>query len=169
MPCYPEKFGSPMLESGPESRLTVPEGELLFSSNRDGRFPYLYEVKSHPKVRNTNIIKRIIVYVQDTSKEALEALWDFEEMLRVPLGPDAAMGDLGRWLKHAPFLYYSLVTPGLFDMEDGMVVFARALGCQEAEKDVIVAWNYLGYVHQYNTYRCKLNPVQDPSLQPQNH
>src|SRR6202789_2012268 len=49
---YPPDPQAPfILESGPsDSDLVVKEGSLLYHPRRDGRFPYLYRVKSHPQV-----------------------------------------------------------------------------------------------------------------------
>lgn len=88
-----------MLENGPsDPNLVVKEGILLFHLQRDGKFPYLYQVPSHPGVEemiDKTAIKHILVYVQDTEPAALKHLLDFENTLHVPLGPDILMGDLG--------------------------------------------------------------------------
>ena len=47
----PDPLAHFMLETGPsDPNLVVKEGALLFHSQRDGRFPYLYQVPSHPRV-----------------------------------------------------------------------------------------------------------------------
>jgi hypothetical protein len=98
---YPPDPEAPfMLESGPsDSSLIVNEGSLLFHPRRDGRFPYLYSVASHPQVEemaDKTVIKNILVYIQDTEPAALKRLLDFEDHLFVPLGPDISMRDLGK-------------------------------------------------------------------------
>lgn len=97
---YPPDPQAPfMLESGPrDPDLVVNNGILLFHPKRDGRFPYIYRVLSHPQVDNMidkTVIKNILVYIQDTEPSALKRLLDFENTLFVPLGPDASMCDLG--------------------------------------------------------------------------
>lgn len=36
---------------------------------------------------------------------------------------------------------------GLFEMEDGTVVYARAMGNNDPHDDVVIAWNYLGWAN----------------------
>ena len=82
----------------PDPDLVVQGGTLLFHPNRDGRFPYLYVVSHHSlvnKMKNKKAITQIIVYVQDTDALALKSMYEFEEMLYVPLGPNASMANLG--------------------------------------------------------------------------
>jgi hypothetical protein len=75
-----------MLESGPsDPDLVVKDGNLLFHQQRDGRFPYLYQVPSHPMVDemiDKTAIKNILVYIQDTEPAALKHLLDFENTLQ---------------------------------------------------------------------------------------
>jgi hypothetical protein len=102
---YPPDPQAPfILESGPsDSDLVVKEGSLLYHPRRDGRFPYLYRVKSHPQVEemiDKTVINNIFVYIQDTEPTALKRLLDFEDRLFVPLGPDSSMHDLG--MKNLP-------------------------------------------------------------------
>jgi hypothetical protein len=93
---YPRNRDHCMNCYGPDNpALVVAEGTLIFDSNRDGRFPYLFEVQAHPLVHDLNAVKKIIVYIQDTSPEALKRQFSFEENLYIPLGPDKTMSDLG--------------------------------------------------------------------------
>lgn len=109
----PDPWAPFMLKSGPsDSNLVVEEGNLLFHPQRDGRFPYLFQVASHPQVEDMidkTIIKKILVYIQDTESAALKSLLNFEDRLFVPLGPDLSMPDLGR--KNLPIYQY----PSLLD------------------------------------------------------
>ena len=88
-----------MQESGPsDPALVVKDGNLLFHQQRDCRFPYLYQVSSHPMVDemiDKTVIKTILVYIQDTEPAALKRLLDFENTLFVPLGPNESMLGLG--------------------------------------------------------------------------
>jgi len=125
----------------------VPDGSLLYHPARDARFPYLYQVDKHPLVKDSPAVKRILVYVQDTTDEGLKRMFDFEEKLYVPLGPDCTMDDLGVYKFKPPYLIlYSNEIVGLFDLSDGTVIFARARGSVSTEDDVIWVWNFLGYV-----------------------
>ena len=97
---YPPDAQAPfMQESGPSNPdFVVKDGTLLFHQQRDGRFPYLYRVSSHPLVDemiDKTAIKNILVYVQDTEPTALKQLLDFENTLFVPLGPNNLMPGLG--------------------------------------------------------------------------
>lgn len=102
---YPPDPQAPFMENRPSnSDFVVKEGNLLFHPQRDGRFPYLYQVTSHPRVEemiDKTIIKKILVYIQDTEPAALKSLLNFEDRLFVPLGPDLSMQELGR--KNLPF------------------------------------------------------------------
>jgi hypothetical protein len=85
--------------------LVVPDGVLLYDVNRDGRFPYIFQVDSHPLAHDRDPLSpgRILVYIQDTSVEGLEALEAFEASLEVPLGPNDSVTDLGACM-HFNFL-----------------------------------------------------------------
>ena len=74
----------------------VKNGQLWFHKHRDDRFPYIYRVESHPLVHNTDVIKNIYVYIEDTRPEAMRAKHLFEKDLKVPLGPDKTMAALGK-------------------------------------------------------------------------
>lgn len=75
----------------------MPDGVLLYDVNRDGRFPYIFQVNSHPLAHDRDPLSpgRILVYIQDTSVEGLEALEAFEASLEVPLGPNDSVSNLG--------------------------------------------------------------------------
>jgi hypothetical protein len=74
----------------------VDGGCLVYDEHRDERFPYLYEVSTHPLVHNTVAVKRILVYIVDTDPAALKGRAAWEDTLCVPLGPDAAMAQHGK-------------------------------------------------------------------------
>ncbi|KAF8889171.1 hypothetical protein CPB84DRAFT_1642895, partial [Gymnopilus junonius] len=74
-------------------------------------FPYIYEVASHPSIdamEDKSTVKKIWVYVQDTSGAGLKVDFEFEESLCMPLGLDSSMETL-RQLEAA----------------DGTVIYAR--------------------------------------------
>jgi hypothetical protein len=77
----------------------VKNGTLWYHKNRDARFPYLYKVETHPLVHNTDVIKHIYVYVEDTRSSAMRVKRLFEKDLKVPLGPDKTMAGHGMQIK----------------------------------------------------------------------
>ena len=94
---YPPDKSEYMRADGPkDKRFVVDHGSLVYCKRRDARFPYLYEVSSHPLVHNTEAVKRILVYIIDTDPAALKTLADWEETLGIPLGPDDAMDEHGK-------------------------------------------------------------------------
>ena len=97
--AYPADKARCMCIDGPEDkRFVVDGGCLVYDEHRDERFPYLYEVPSHPLVHNTVAVKRILVYVIETDPAALKCRAAWEDTLCVPLGPDAAMAQHGKQL-----------------------------------------------------------------------
>jgi hypothetical protein len=88
-----------MRADGPtDKRFVVDHGCLVYYERCDKRFPYLYEVSSHPLVHNTQAVKRILVYIIDTDPAALKTIADWEDTLGIPLGPDATMDEHGKFL-----------------------------------------------------------------------
>ena len=73
----------------------IKHGKLWFYENRDDQFPYIYKVDSHVLVHNTNIIKHIYIYIEDTRTEGMHVKCLFEEDFKVPLGPDKTMAGHG--------------------------------------------------------------------------
>jgi hypothetical protein len=96
---YPSDKTRRMAHSPSDPLKIVKDGLLWFHKNRDERFPYIYKVDSHPLVHNTDVIKHIYVYVEDTRTEAMHAKRLFEQDLKVPLGPDRTMAGHGRYKK----------------------------------------------------------------------
>ena len=83
---YPPDKSEYMRADGPkDKRFVVDHGSLVYCKRRDARFPYLYEVSSHPLVHNTEAVKRILVYIIDTDPAALKTLADWEETLGIPV------------------------------------------------------------------------------------
>ncbi|KAF8220140.1 hypothetical protein L208DRAFT_1542742 [Tricholoma matsutake] len=78
------------------SELEVLGGMLLYDVNQDSRFPYIFQVNSHPLVHDRDPLSpgHILVYIQDMSVEGLKALETFEASLEVPLGPDESVLNL---------------------------------------------------------------------------
>ncbi|KAF8237338.1 hypothetical protein L208DRAFT_1248145, partial [Tricholoma matsutake] len=62
----------------------------------DSRFPYIFQVDSHPLVHDHDPLSPgcILIYIQDTLVEGLKALETFEASLEVPLGPDESVLNL---------------------------------------------------------------------------
>lgn len=129
-----------MLQSPPDPRLIVKDGQLLYDANRDHRHPYLYVVTNHLLDNRSEPFQgRTIVFIQDTTPEAIEAIRTFELELRMPLGPDAAIARTGM------SLYFFYVTTnshtsnaGLFELLINDIIFARDLnGTMAPEDDVL--------------------------------
>lgn len=79
-----------------DKRFVVPGGTLLYHPNRDDRHPYMYTVENHPLDTRVERFKgRMIVFIQDTSKDAIDRLRAFESELRIPVGPDHTIPELG--------------------------------------------------------------------------
>jgi hypothetical protein len=80
----------------PDPQFVVPGGQLLYHRHRDARFQYFYLVNGHPLVRPGAVgPQRVIVYVQDTSKDTMRTQLKYEQSLQIPLGPDSLMEELG--------------------------------------------------------------------------
>jgi hypothetical protein len=92
---YPSDKKRRMAQAPSDPLKIVENGKLWFHKNRDDRFPYIYRVDSHPLVHNTDVIKNIYVYIEDTRTEAMHAKRLFEKDLKVPLGPDKTMAGHG--------------------------------------------------------------------------
>ena len=92
------------MSTSPPREFVVPEGVLLYHDARDERFPYIYEVKEHPLVDCSKwvpvLMGRILVFIADTSEEAMRELLDFEEGLVVPMGSDEYIRSLGNILSY---------------------------------------------------------------------
>lgn len=88
------------LPGHPDPAFCIREGQLLLNPNRDPAFPYLYKVDTHPLVTDQTHIQTILVLIVDTSKEARHALYNWESALKVPLGPDSGMDNLGMFVGH---------------------------------------------------------------------
>ncbi len=73
--------------------LFVQGGQPLCLPGRHANHPVLFRVDSHPLA--TEYVKNIFVYVQDTSRQALQRSYEWEETLVVPLGKDEEMQGLG--------------------------------------------------------------------------
>ncbi|KAF8226626.1 hypothetical protein L208DRAFT_1499083 [Tricholoma matsutake] len=111
-----------MLQMAPPE-LVVPDGVLLYNMNWDGRFPYIFQVNSHLLVHDCDSPRRILVYIQDTSVEGLEALEAFEASLEVPLGLNDSVSNLG-----------------IFEIDHDDLVFIRDMQDPNPEKDVLGGW-----------------------------
>ena len=61
---YPADKTQCMRCDGPEDKRFAVNGRcLVYDEHRDERFPYLYEVPSHPLVHDTVAVKHILVYI----------------------------------------------------------------------------------------------------------
>ena len=92
---YPLASQNAMSFDGPTNpAFAVPGGRLLTNAARDAAFPYIYAVQSHPLVSNPNLTTILVIKV-DTSREARRQLFNREQKLFVPLGPDSSMAERG--------------------------------------------------------------------------
>ncbi|KAF8238223.1 hypothetical protein L208DRAFT_1243319 [Tricholoma matsutake] len=107
------------------SELEVPGGMLLYDVNRDGQFPYIFQVDSHPLVHDRDPLSpgHILIYIQDTLVEGLKALETFEASLEVPLGPDKSASNLG-----------------IFEIDHDNLVFIRDMHDLDPENNVLGGW-----------------------------
>ncbi|KAG6848987.1 hypothetical protein H0H93_012214 [Arthromyces matolae] len=109
----------------PPSQYVVPSGLLRYHPSRDSRFPYLYEVPSHPLVnREAFGPGQTYITIRDTSKAAMLRLRNFEKNLKIPLGQDARME-----------------SQGLFELHAGDVIIVRNLATNKDHLEVFVC-NY---------------------------
>lgn len=100
---YPPDRTECQPQGGPkDERLRVSGGRFIYTPNRDARFPYLYEVDNHPQIVKTDLVKKIIVYVQNTDLEEMEKQTAFAQNLKVPLGMDSLILQNGKKFK-APY------------------------------------------------------------------
>jgi hypothetical protein len=84
-----------MNKEGPsDPQFRVHGGSLQYNPMRDSRFPYLYSVPTHALV-HSSYIKKILIFIVDISCEARIDRAKFDQMLSVPLGPDAVMKEYG--------------------------------------------------------------------------
>lgn len=69
---------------------TVPDvprpGKLINIAHRDPRLPRLYQVKTHVKVKAEWRAKRIFIYLQDTSPQAMEDYYKYVSKMPFPEG-----------------------------------------------------------------------------------
>lgn len=95
---YPIDRNSCMNEEGPtDSRFRVRGGNLQYLPTRDSRLPYLYSLPTwHALVHSPQYIKKILIYIVDTSPKARIERAKFDHTLSVPLGPDALMNEYGK-------------------------------------------------------------------------
>jgi hypothetical protein len=92
---YPNDRSICMTKDGPiDHRFRIPGGTLRYNAERDARFPYIFQVKTHTLVRS-EYFKTIWVHVVDTSIDARVARANFEKTLSVPLGPNCDMDHYG--------------------------------------------------------------------------
>jgi hypothetical protein len=93
---YPRDGSMYMNAYGPsDRRFEITDGALLYDCNRDGRFPYIYEIKKHALVHSHHF-DYIWIHVVDTSEEARIRHGEFADSLSVPLGPEALMEKYGK-------------------------------------------------------------------------
>ncbi|KAJ3508347.1 hypothetical protein NLJ89_g5806 [Agrocybe chaxingu] len=145
---YPPKASGVSMATSPSAPdLEVPAGTLLHHANRNSRFPFLYRVESHPAVTNRDVVKHILVYIHDTSPEAQAEFLAFEESLEVPLGPDELIHSFG-----------------LFELEDGTVIFARPRGVESTDQDELIAGSFDGSLHLDPALIIKLTSARDAML-----
>jgi hypothetical protein len=109
--------------------LQVPDGMLLYNPNRDGRFPYIFQVDSHLLAHDRDLFPsgRILRYIQDTSVEGLKALGEFEASLEVLLGMNESVSNLGVCMLFNVLtsIYNYFLFQGIFEIDHGDLVFIR--------------------------------------------
>lgn len=95
-PRYPRDGSAYMNKDGPTDPLfRISDGKLLYNSKRDARFPYIYEIPTHPLIHSQQI-KKILLRIVDTSIEARISQAKYEKTLSVPLGPNDLMEKYGQ-------------------------------------------------------------------------
>jgi hypothetical protein len=93
---YPVDLTTYMDQEGPTDRqFRIMGGALLYHPKCDGRFPYLYRIQMHALVHSPDHFRTILIHVVDTSVEARIRRAQFENLLSVPLGPNALMKNYG--------------------------------------------------------------------------
>jgi len=93
---FPKDRSACMSKDGPlDPRFRIPDGELLYHSERDARFPYIYRVPTHALVHSPEHVRIILIHVVDTSVEARIRRGQFAKTLSVPLGPNKLMEEYG--------------------------------------------------------------------------
>lgn len=138
-PKYPAHWKTCMDENGPgDKAFRVPDGKLLYHPGRDSRFPYIYEMQSHPLDPTPKVRKRILVYVIDTSEANLVKLHNWENSLSVPLGPDSLINSYGGCF--CVFVdQINNFAIGLHRVDSSAALFARRMGCHDPKEDVFLA------------------------------
>ena len=144
---YPNDRTTCMDENGPrDARFRVPGGHLQYLHTRDSRFPYLYALPTHALVHSSEYIKKILIHIVDTSKEARIKCAKFDDTLSVPLGPNALMKEYGMLFSFRLSIQiysYNYMFIGLLELEPGTILFARPLredGIYSEEDDIAQAW-----------------------------
>jgi len=93
---YPTDHSTSMRHEGPSDlQFHIPGGILLYHSQRDARFSYIYKISTHALLPSLDHFKTILIHVVDTSMDARISHAQFEETLSVPLGPNALMDEYG--------------------------------------------------------------------------
>ncbi|KAI0688826.1 hypothetical protein C8Q76DRAFT_803287 [Earliella scabrosa] len=103
----------------------LPKGAVLVKiPGRDPRLPKLWLVKTHVKVKVKWQVKRIFIYLQDTSPKAMEEYYKFVAAMPFPEGMREAIRKAG-----------------FFFLKPGDYVFCRDIrGSQKEEDDVLQLW-----------------------------
>ena len=110
-PKYPPDCSSYMTNDGPmDHHFQIPGGTLQYNAKRDGRFPYIYKIKTHSLVHAPKYVKTILIHVVDTAIEARVSRAKFEKTLSVPLGPNVVMDDYGLFPNLISFLVSNITS-----------------------------------------------------------
>jgi hypothetical protein len=124
--------------------LQVPDSVLLYDPNRDGQFPYIFQVNLHPLAHDRDSFPsgRILVYIQDMSVEGLKALGEFEASLEVPLGTNESVSNLGACMLFniLTSVYNYFFLQGIFEIDHGDLVFIRDMHDPDPENDILGGW-----------------------------
>jgi hypothetical protein len=133
MLTYPQML--PVVPPG----LQVPDGMLLYDSEQDGWFPYIFQVGLHPLAHNHELFSlgHILVYIQDTLVDSLKQLEEFEASLEVPFGPDESVSNL--W--YLTFLQvFTFLFKGIFKIDHGDLIFIRDMYDPDPEHNIMGRW-----------------------------
>ena len=82
-------------EGPPDPRFCILEDELVYHTQHNAHFPYLYCILTHALVHLPDHFKLILICVINTSVEARISCTQFDKGLSVPLGPNTLMDKYG--------------------------------------------------------------------------
>ena len=119
-----------------------PNGMPVDIPRRDPRLPRFYLVESHDQVKPEWDAKRVFVYLQDTSAQAMEDYNKFLLSMTFPNGTKKAIKDAGMYTVNPASAALSLILgSGFMYLQRGDYVFCRDIhGSMEDADDVLQMW-----------------------------